>query len=494
MRHPRSWPWPGLLRWGLAAASLCVCASAYGDWLGTHRGLAGWLTAAAAVLLSYHLPRRVPDLLCRLPRRTFLLAVLSLAAGVRLAWTFAARNDQVSDFAEYEELSAALASGQGYCVTGPEGRDDLGHYLNLPPRPRPYATAYRPPGTALLGALLYKILGRDPLWMKLANAALGMMVCWILYMLLGRAGDEGAARAAALAWAVYPAAVSATDLFGSELPFTAALLLAALCLGRALENKAAFKESAILGAALALACLLRSVAPFLAAADALTWLLRHGRRRAAALTLAAWAACLAPWTLRNWRVFHEFIPIAANSGEVLAIDTFRLLPDAARADPALRARRERWGELPSEAVQNREGFSLALEHYRLVLAQGASFVWEKWRDCLGQSFGNDEELPTWSLMRASEPWLCFSEAALQRLRALNGIFYLAFWTAALFNLAMKGGKDRLDSPALVFLSIYFLLLFAVSTVVPGQPRYHFSLMPGIIALACLAPNKKSPHL
>jgi hypothetical protein len=36
-----------------------------------------------------------------------------------------------------------------------------------------------------------------------------------------------------------------------------------------------------------------------------------------ALAAAIFIACLAPWTVRNWRVFHEFVPIRANLGAEL---------------------------------------------------------------------------------------------------------------------------------------------------------------------------------
>jgi hypothetical protein len=55
------------------------------------------------------------------------------------------------------------------------------------------------------------------------------------------------------------------------------------------------------------------------------WILAGVPRRAwwprqiasVALAAAIFVACLGPWTYRNWRVFHEFVPIRANLGAEL---------------------------------------------------------------------------------------------------------------------------------------------------------------------------------
>ena len=68
-----------------------------------------------------------------LSTRAFLGIVAGFAFALRIGWLWAVPTEQVSDFAIYHELAAALARGQGYVITGPVGVEDLKYYIALDP-------------------------------------------------------------------------------------------------------------------------------------------------------------------------------------------------------------------------------------------------------------------------------------------------------------------------------------------------------------------------
>jgi len=125
-------------------------------------------------------------------------------------------------------LNAGAGSrSQGYTLTGPTGLEDVKLYLG-PGVTLPYVTAYRAPGTSLWGALLYLVAGTRPYVFKLANLALDAILIGLIAA-VARCGrlDAGAAGLAALSWALYPSAIFATGLFGSETLFAFLLVLIA---------------------------------------------------------------------------------------------------------------------------------------------------------------------------------------------------------------------------------------------------------------------------
>jgi 4-amino-4-deoxy-L-arabinose transferase-like glycosyltransferase len=243
--------------------------------------------------------------------------VLLLALGLRLgalALTPDYRPDH--DDRNYDWLAVSVALTGGYPkVEAVDG-------------PRP--TAFRPPAYPHALAAVYRATGtaRAPgpeRWRaaRVAQAVLGTLTVALLG-LVGRrlAGARAGLVAMALA-APYPPLLLVEGALVSEGLFVALVLAATLAALRHRDAPGGLRWAVLAGALVGLATLTRSNAPVLLLPLGLAvW---TGRPRLAPRSLAAPAAlvataalCVLPWSVRNWVVMGEAIPLATQTGPALA--------------------------------------------------------------------------------------------------------------------------------------------------------------------------------
>ncbi|MDP3541185.1 MAG: glycosyltransferase family 39 protein [Elusimicrobiota bacterium] len=476
----------GMLGWPLGSA-LALAASAAA--LNVLRWEGGWLIFILSVTTAALIRLRPAGGFLRRFSDGFLLgSILVFALVARLAWIFSVANDPISDFAVYRELAQSLASGQGYSLTGPAGREEALLYLHRD-MPFPYVTAWRAPGTALWGALLWTVFGGAVVVFQVANALLAAATAGLLYILGSREGDSRQGLIAAFLWAVYPAGVFASSLYGSETLFAFLLAACACCLsGRTGEFR--FKPLAA-GLVAAAACLTRSMAPALLVGAGAALL--HGDRRKAAPRLGLFLAGLllgvAPWTVRNYAAFERFIPIATGGGSFAARHSALLLPPEALQTPDFLERWERWRAAAGEVELGKAGYRAARENLADVLRRGPRYVLGALAGSLSISFAADDDLLLWSIKKtygalvAPGPETALSADWTQRWMILGQTFYLGLLLAGLWGLF--GARDKRGGAleGSRFLGGYFLTAFALHVVFPGPNRYHMSMMllPALLA-------------
>lgn len=247
--------------------------------------------------------------------RRWLLAILVVSVLLRVGvalyygdWVPARQDDN-----SYHTLGAQLAKGQGF-------RFPRSWY---PFTPADTPTAHWSFLYSYFVAGVYVLAGVQPLVARLAGAVLGGVLLPLLVYRLARrlfASREGLALLAAGCAAVYGYFV----LYGARLmteTFYITALLWALERALALAERPTPGKGAVVGLSLGIAALLRqSILPW--AVVLFVWLLwvgwREGRvrRMAAGLALAAavMVACIAPFTVRNYRVYGEFLLLNSNAG------------------------------------------------------------------------------------------------------------------------------------------------------------------------------------
>ncbi len=195
------------------------------------------------------------------------------------------------------------ASYAGHLVRGEGYREDTGD------------RSHRGPGYPLLIAATFLLGGHQFLLLRLVQAGLGTLACWLLYRLARSEWGEEAGRRAALIAAVYlPFVFYVPQVLNSTLYMTlvvAALLATAWAAEGGLAR--ALAAGAMLGAAALTAGTILGAAPALA-----LWLGWRRRSLAAPLLMAlGTVVVLSPWVVRNWRVHHAFVLLDTNSGGVL---------------------------------------------------------------------------------------------------------------------------------------------------------------------------------
>ncbi len=210
---------------------------------------------------------------------------------VRLAYMARLHPTPGQDFLLYHRLASDLANGEGY---------------RLGPAP----TAWWPVGWPFALSLAYQLTGPS-VWVGRALATCcGALLVAAATWGVARRSDARTACWVGGALALSPAVFVWNATLASE---SLAALGAVATAMTVLVGRGTAREGALAGALAALTALVR---PVYAAPLVLAPMLLPRGRRAPFLATAALTAVvvLAPWTFRNWVVFHTLVPISNHGG------------------------------------------------------------------------------------------------------------------------------------------------------------------------------------
>ena len=213
-------------------------------------------------------------------------------------------HDQVS----YDALAQSLLAGRGFSFT-----ENWYPFTQANTPTAHWSFAY-----SLYLAGVYALTGYHPLAARIVQGIVGgALICFLVY-LIGRrvAGEKTGLIAAGLAafygYFVYYNAALMTETF------FIVLVLFSLYLSLELVEKPTVMKWILLGLALGIAALLRQTillfAPFL-----FLWLFFEGRKKGVrwwhfTLPIVVMGLLIAPWTMRNYVVYDEFLPLNSNAG------------------------------------------------------------------------------------------------------------------------------------------------------------------------------------
>jgi len=288
----------------------------------------------------------------RAPRILFWTALLVRVAYLTIAhtWRFSPFEDHFTFGYEMARVARALVTGYGYADpfsghTGP--------------------TAWVPPLYPLLIAAVFKIAGiYTPLsaWILLTlNSVFSAATALCIYEIAARCYNRRVAIWSAWIWALYPAAMQYAVRWVWETSLSTFLFATVLALAlrmRAIgENRCAAGKTGLtsdpqptrrwllFGLLWALIALSNSTMLLLLPFCGI-WILLGAPRESAPLARATLAgllfiACIVPWTWRNWRALHAFIPMRSNFGAELYAGNgpgaygfrYGVLIDLAETDP-----------------------------------------------------------------------------------------------------------------------------------------------------------------
>jgi hypothetical protein len=220
---------------------------------------------------------------------------------------------------EMGRIARALATGYGYAdpFVGHSG-----------------PTAWCPPVYPLLMAGVFKLFGvytAKSAWVLMTiNSAFSAAVALFIYEIAVRCYNRKVALWSAWLWALYPAAMQYAAHWIWEMSLTAMLFSWVFALALRMrgigepagaQNPSSTPRWLLFGALWGLIALSNATLLLFLPVCGL-WILVGSRPLAASVLRAALAgvvflAFLAPWTWRNWRAFHTFIPIRSNFGAEL---------------------------------------------------------------------------------------------------------------------------------------------------------------------------------
>jgi 4-amino-4-deoxy-L-arabinose transferase-like glycosyltransferase len=249
-------------------------------------------------------------------RTRLLILILVAAVLIRMAVALY-MGDQIivlpgiQDQVSYDALSRSLLVGRGYSFTK----------AWYPFTPADTPTAHWSFVYPLYLAGVYAATGYHPLVARLLQAAVGgALICFLVYLIGRRVADEltglvGAALAAVYGYFIYYSAALMTETF------SIVLILVSLYLALDVKERPTPVRWALLGLALGAAALLRQTVllfvPFL-----LLWLLWELRKDGirwwyVVLPILTTVLMIAPWSIRNYMVYHQFLLLNSNAGYAL---------------------------------------------------------------------------------------------------------------------------------------------------------------------------------
>jgi dolichyl-phosphate-mannose-protein mannosyltransferase len=285
--------------------------------------------------------------------------------------------DNLQFGSEMGSVSAAIAAGRGF--SSPLFKNPSG------------PTAWFVPIYPYLLAAIFKIFGiysyPSGLIIRTLDAALSAFTCWPIWAIGNKTFGKATGKAAAWTWVFLP-----TSLYFSVVwvwDTALATLWMAFLFDATLSMRGCDKPrwwlgyGALWGVAAMINPSLLSVLPFLALWA--IWPLRYrlaDAARLAALASVIFIACITPWTIRNYVVFHKFIPLRSNFGLELWVgnnsavgimDAVYLHPND---NPAEGLKYVRMTEIPYMADKQREAFHFMRTHP----ADTARFMWHRFAD------------------------------------------------------------------------------------------------------------------
>jgi Dolichyl-phosphate-mannose-protein mannosyltransferase len=364
---------------------------------------------------------------------------------------------------EAGHVAASIASGRGF--TAPLSPIQTG------------ATAWLVPIYPYLMAGIFKIWGifsiRSRLILQIINCAFSALTILPIYAIAKRTFGTGSSVFASWLWVFLPNAwhVPIADIWDTSL--TALVFASIFWATETLSDQRRLSLWIGYGALWAAGAMVNpsilSVMPFL-----LAWLVWETRKRSSAsfslsLALVALLTCvlgLAPWTLRNYRTFHKWIPLRSNFGLELwlgnnagtqDVNSFSQHP---ALNPAEAAQLTRLGEVAYMALKQHEALVYMRSHPAVTLARILHRVATNWFAV------TDRPESTWSSV----------SSYMRGLFVLNVLLILFSWFGAIIAFHIQ---KRQAMPYVLVLLIFPLAYYLTHTLV----RYSFPMDPLLVILS-----------
>ncbi len=332
-----------------------------------------------------------------------------------------------------------------------------------------------PPGQPYFIAGIIRVAGENLVIIKAVQVAISSLSVLLIYQVARRAfGSRLTGTLAALLAAIYPSFVAFSHLLWSETLFIFLFLLSIHALFEFTQSRRSHTLF-FCGMVFGLACLTRSIALVsVPAIGAYLWLKCKRDRRVVIpwlIFFGAFAAAIAPWTIRNLRVHGAWVVVAPNVGMNLWRGNSQIPGSPAGRNEFSREKYEGSGvtALEREQYALRKAMELIRMNQPHWLLKKCVIHLHNWR--VGSSFvlrhlrlgfyGNVAEQTEWLLSILIQSIYAFVMVA-----AIIGLS----WTA--YNW---------ESRFLVAIVALFILIYIVT--IATNPRMRVSIMPIIVMLS-----------
>lgn len=215
---------------------------------------------------------------------------------------------QGTDAAEYDAYAWNMARGRGYRGPSPDV-NNVDH-----------ATAYRPPGVSAVWAGIYAVAGHRYSAIRILHCVLVATTVFFVFEIGRSCFSERVGLAGSIIWSVFPTSLLYTPQLMSEaLGVFWLLAVVAGCL--VFAEHSSIRHALIAGISLGISVLTRPNTVVLVPLI-IFWILAQFRKepfkllRGMAIPIASLLVVL-PWTIRNYVVFKELVPLSTAGGSAL---------------------------------------------------------------------------------------------------------------------------------------------------------------------------------
>jgi 4-amino-4-deoxy-L-arabinose transferase-like glycosyltransferase len=325
------------------------------------------------------------------------------------------------------------------------------------------------------------VFGAQILFGQLINIFLGCLSVYLTFLIAHRLFAERIARCATLIMALFIGQIYYTALLCSEI-LSQTLFLLALYLGvKALSEKREFLWLLLTGVCLGLGVLTRPVVGILVPSLFLIWLIQRlgiiRSIRSVAVVSIALCLTIMPWTIRNYRIFHQIVPVSTNAGvsfwegnNPYATGGYHFTDPSKRLEIL---------DIPDEVNRSKEGFRQGFAFIRQHPWQWAKLLIKK----LYFLYESDEQGLWFSFLKAGQeqPQMARWLYALwvKPAYAYYGAVLLLACFGALYSLKF-GNQEKRMAMGVVLIPTLFLTLFYV--LFHTENRYNHTIMP-LVAIA-----------
>lgn len=404
------------------------------------------------------------------PRR-ILIAILLTSFFLRTAWVLSVPTHPISDFKEFNRLAVSLVNRQGY--SKPDGTP----------------TAYRPPGYVYFLTGIYELFGPNDLIARLSNILLGVLTCWLTFILTQQVFDQRTALIAAMLMAAFPSFIVWTNILATENLFIPTVLGVFITFLKAVKEQPIRWRWLVLSGILTGICvLIRSAALLLPGILVLALILRTrfrifstqalgvlGRNAVIGLVISLlMLVTILPWSIRNAIVFGRFILVSTEGGiTFLAGQNERALTDEYALEGPI------FDQLAAENLDESEydqrAYQLAYQFIRQNPLFEARLIIHKFINL----FKDDVSGVTYNALSALTP---IPDRFVFIYKGLAQIYYMLVMGLAFASIFFKRyPKDRWYFIELLFIVEWVVLHLAFY----GKDRFRLPLMPIFVQFAAI---------
>lgn len=402
-----------------------------------------------------------------LSRKNLLWETLIAALVIRIAWVLCINVTPTSDYQWYYERALSIASGHGYAIEN-------------------QLTAYWPAGYPYFLGIAFFLTGCSAVIVLILNAVMDTACIYLLYRIAKELGmPERPALLVALFFCIYLNHIAYCALFCSEIPFLFFFLSGYYLLSH-LPTRNNFFIQALSGICFAIAVLIKPIVIFLPLLYLFLFMKKGTRLRVAVIHYLIIIIGILPVTVRNYQLYHEFIPLSLNSSVNLFIGSNPYANGTYRYDDAVMSL---IGRPTEELTESKRAMSYAIgyvkEHPLHVLSLIPRKIYYQYVSDVDGLSSNLAGLGADT--RYTRIVLKISRLGAQVVyMAVMGLFFIAILLKANKSNVMALVKDPILLPVLYFFVMYLPFF--------GAPRFHYVMMPFIVLFAAdyyFVPQKNS---